>query len=105
MAKKSAWQLYVKKNLYGATNIIKNTDKDNWIYSGYWIAFNGKGLWNFDNDFVRNVVIFGLDNNSLSDSDNRKSYLFILVEDPTSDIKSSFGSPEKYLVLILVKQT
>ena len=52
--------------LFGETNIVKNSDKESWIYGGYWIAFDGVGLWNFGNEFAKNVVIFGVDNSSLS---------------------------------------
>ena len=30
------------------------------------IAFDGEGSWSFDNDFARNVVIFGVNHISLS---------------------------------------
>ena len=33
-----------------------------WVYSGYGIAFDGAGLWNFGDDFAKNAVIFGVDN-------------------------------------------
>ena len=29
--------------LFGATNIVKNSDKEKYVYSGYGIAFHGKG--------------------------------------------------------------
>ena len=32
------------------------------VYNVYGIVFDGAGSWNFDNDFARNVVIFGVDN-------------------------------------------
>ena len=35
--------------LFGATNIVKNSDKSKYVYSGYGIAFDGKGNWKFDN--------------------------------------------------------
>ena len=37
--------------LFGATNIVKNSDKEKYVYSGYGIAFDGKGEWSFDNDY------------------------------------------------------
>ena len=46
--------------MFGATSIVKNSDKENYAYSGYGIAFDGKGEWSFDNDISRNVVIFGV---------------------------------------------
>ena len=36
------------------------------MYGGYGIAFDGVGLWNFGNEFAKNVVIFGVDSSSLS---------------------------------------
>ena len=50
-----------KNCLYGATNIVKNSDKENNVYSGYGTAFDSAGSWSFDNDFARNVVILGID--------------------------------------------
>ena len=43
------------------------------MYSGYGIAFDGKGLLSFGNDFARNVVIFDVDNSSSSHTDNCKN--------------------------------
>ena len=54
--------------LFGATNIVKNSD----VYSGYEIAFDGTGSSSFGNDYARNVIMFGVDNNS-SHTDNRKN--------------------------------
>ena len=34
------------------------------------------GSWSFDNDFARNIIIFGVDNSSSSRSDNRKNNLW-----------------------------
>ena len=48
-------------------------DKSKRVYSGYRIAFDGKGLWSFGNGFVTYVVIFDVDNSSSSHSDNRKT--------------------------------
>ena len=42
---------FILKNcLFGATNIVKNSDKSKYVYSGYGIAFDGKGNWKFDNE-------------------------------------------------------
>ena len=51
-----------------------------------------EGSCSFGNDFVRNVVIFEVDNSSLSHSDNRKSNFLVSDEGSTSDINNSFGS-------------
>ena len=39
-----------KKCLFGATSVVKNSDKEKWIYSGYEITFHRTGSWDFDND-------------------------------------------------------
>ena len=45
---------------------------------GYGKAFGVKGEYSFGNGFDRNVVIFSVDDNSSSHSDNRKNnFIFI----------------------------
>ena len=39
-----------KNCLFGATSIVKNSNKEKWVYSAYGIAFDGKGEWSFGND-------------------------------------------------------
>ena len=51
-----------KNCLFGTTSIVKNSDKQNWMYSGYGIAFDG--AWSFVNDYAWNLLIFGGDNSS-----------------------------------------
>ena len=51
----------LKNCFFGATNIVKNIDKEKYVYSGYGIAFDGKIEWSFGNDYTRNVMIFGVD--------------------------------------------
>ena len=62
--------LKFKNCLSGATNVIKNSDKEKWVYSGYGITFDSAGSWNFGNEFARNTVIFAVDNSSWSYTDN-----------------------------------
>ena len=71
---KSIRNFTLKNCLVGATIIVKNSDKEKWIYNGYGIAFDGNGTWSFGNGYARNVVIFGVDNNSSSfHTDNLKN--------------------------------
>ena len=51
----------MKNCLFGATNIVKNSDKEKRVYSGHGITFNCAGSLKFGNDFARNVVIFAVD--------------------------------------------
>ena len=84
--------LKFKNCLFEATNIVKNSDKEKYVYSGYRITFDSACSWSFDDYFARNVIIFGVDNNSSSHSDNHKNNFLILGEGPTY---GSFGSTGK----------
>ena len=37
----------LKNSFFGATSIVKNNEKEKWVYSGYEIAFDAKGTWSF----------------------------------------------------------
>lgn len=43
------------------------------------------GSWSFGNDFAKNIVIFGLDNNSSIRTDNYEINCLVLGEGPTDD--------------------
>ena len=47
-----------KNCLFRATNKVKNSDKERYVYSGDRKIFHNAGLWSFDNDVARNVIIF-----------------------------------------------
>ena len=81
--------------MVGATNILKNSDKIKYDYSGYKVAFNGAGSWSFDNNFPRNEVIFGADNNSSAHKGNLKNNFLVLREGPTDNINGSASAVEK----------
>ena len=89
---------------FWATNIVKNCDKEKFVYGSYAIAFDGKGEWSFGNDTTRNIIIFGVNNSSSSHTDNIINDFLTLGEGPTFGIKGRFGASEKDLMLILVKQ-
>ena len=63
--------------MFSATSIVKNSDKEKWVYSDYVIAFDRKVTWSFGHDYARNVVIFNVDNSSSSHSDNSKNNFFV----------------------------
>ena len=104
----TAWPKIPLKNVtlkscfFGATNIVN--EKDKWVFSGYGIAFDGGDWWIFGNSTTRNVIIFGVDNSLSSYVYNFKNNFLILGKGPTFGINGSFGSLEKKLVLILLKQ-
>ena len=80
-----------KNCLFGATSILKNNDKEKYVCSGYRITFDSAGSWSFDNDTARNVIIFGVDNNSSFHSDNYKNKFLVLNEGPPFGINGNFG--------------
>ena len=45
-----------KNCLFGATSIVRNSDKEKYVYSEYGIIFDSAGSWSFGNDFAKNVV-------------------------------------------------
>ena len=43
----------LKNCFFGATNIVKNSDKEKYVYSGYGITYDSACFWSFDNDTAR----------------------------------------------------
>ena len=96
---------FTSKNcLFGTVKLARNAGKSKCTYNGWGIAFNGKGFWSFDNDKARNVVIFCVNNSGSSHIDYPKNNFLVLGKWPTEGINGSVGTPEKKLVLTLVKQ-
>ena len=91
--------------MFGATNIVKNSDKEKWVYSGYRIGFDGAGSCTFGNEFARKVAVFGVGYSSSSHLDNRKNNFLVLSEGPTYGIDGSLVQQRNNLLLILIKQT
>ena len=80
--------------MFGATNIVKNNVKENYVRSGYRIAFDWKSDWNFGNIFARNIVL-GVDNSSPFPTENLKNNFWNLGEKDTFGINHKFGASEK----------
>ena len=49
-----------KNCLFGATSIVKNSDKQRYVYSGHRIIFDSAGWRSFDNNTARNIIILVL---------------------------------------------
>ena len=56
----------------------KNADNIKSIENGQGIAFDGKVSWSFDNDAVRNVLTFSVNNSQLTNIDNPKNNFLVL---------------------------
>ena len=67
--------------------MVKNSDKEKYVYSGYGIALDGKVELNFGNDLAKNIIIFVIDNSSSVHTDNLKSDFLNLGEGLTFGIK------------------
>ena len=52
--------------MFGKFRFVRNAIKSKFTYNGS-EDWEGEGLRSFDNEFARNVIIFGLDNNSSYD--------------------------------------
>ena len=94
----------VKVSLSGTIKLVREAIKCKPTYNGQGIAFDEEGPWNFYYDFVKNVVIFGVNNSSLSRTDNRKNNFLVLGEGLTQGVNGSTDAAEKIIVLTLVKQ-
>ena len=91
--------------MFGATTVVKNSNKEKSVHRGYGTAFDGKGEWSFCHNYARNVVIFGVATSSSSQVYNLKTKFLVVGKGDTFGITGSFDSAEKNLVLILVKQS
>ena len=77
--------------MFGGTNIVKNSEKNNWVYSGFGIAFDGGDWLSFGNGTARIVIIPCVDNSSSSHADNLQNNFLILGLGLTFRITGSFG--------------
>ena len=62
-----------KNCLFGATNVVENSDKEKYVYSGYGVTFDSGSSWSFDKDLAKNTIIFRVNNSSSSHSNNCKN--------------------------------
>ena len=56
--------------LFGTFKLVRKAIKSQFTYNGQGKAFDGEGLWSFDNDFARKVIFFGVGNSSSSHTGN-----------------------------------
>ena len=75
--------------------MTKNTDIDQYKYSGYGIGFDRKGEFSFGNGFGRNCIIFGADLNSSSHANNKKNNILVLGKDFVQRINNTAIYEEK----------
>ena len=94
----------LKKSLFGAVRLTKNTDIDKYGYSGYGIGFDRKSSFSFPGGgFGQNVIIFGVDMSSSSHVDNKKKDILILGKGPTQGLKHTLAAEKMYSINFTVK--
>ena len=92
-----------KNSWFLATSVAKNSNKWKHKHNGCEITFDSAGSWSFDNDATRNVITFGVHNNSLSHAHNCKNNFLVLVEGSKSGINGRFGLAEKNFIISFSK--
>ena len=85
----------LKNCLFGTVKLVRNGIKSKFTYNGWGIPFDWEGSWSFNNDYARNVLIFGVDKSSSSCTDNLKNNVLVLGEGPTQGITDSTGVAER----------
>ena len=85
--------------MLGAVTLTRNVDLDKYSYSGYSFEFDSHSLFSSPNfDWCKNAIIFGVDNSSSVDIDNKKKDILVLCEAPTQGLKDTTKTTEaKYL--------
>ena len=53
--------------------MLKDSDKEKYVCSGYGIVFDGKSERSFNTYYARNVIIFGVENSWSSHADKLKN--------------------------------
>ena len=69
----------VQNALFGAMQIAKNADTSKYKYKGYGICFDEGGLFSIGNiNTGRNVIIFGVHENSVIHANNKANNIFVM---------------------------
>ena len=103
----------IQNALFGAMEIIKNTDTSKYKYKGYGICFDEGGMFSIGNiNNSRNVIIFGVYENSVIHSNNKTNNIYIMGDGFVQGIadttlyaekiySQNFTQPSKNFVLSL----
>ena len=93
----------LKNCLFGAVTLTKNTDIDNYEYSGYGIGFDRKSSFSFPGGgFGQNVLIFGADMSSSAHIDNKKNDILVLGKGPTQGLEPTLTAEKLYPISFTV---
>ena len=79
--------------------MTKNAVIDKYGYTGYGIEFDRLGSFSFPGTGLgRNVIIFEVDMNSSTKTDNKKKDILILGKGPTQGLEYTLSAEKMYLI-------
>ena len=82
---------------FGAVNLTKNADINNYVYSRYGIGFDRQSNFSFPNGaFGQNVIIFGVDKSFSAHVDYKKRDISILGKGPTEGLEHILTAENMY---------
>ena len=81
--------------MFGTTNIAHKSGKSKLCVLQVWKRFHGASSCSFGNYLARNVIIFGVDNNSSFHTDNHKNDFLVLGKGPSNNVSDSGGIAQK----------
>ena len=103
----------IQNALFGSVEITKNADTSKYNYKGYGICFDEGGMFSMGNiNNIRNVIIFGVHENSVIHSNNKTNNIYIMGDGFVQGIadttlyaekiySQNFTQPSKKFVLSL----
>ena len=95
--------LHVKNCSFGAVTLTKNTDIDQYGYSGYEIGFDRRSSFSFSvGGFGQNVLIFGVDMSYFSHIDNKKKDILVLRKGTTQGSEHTLTAEKIYSINFIV---
>ena len=92
----------LKNCLFGAVTLIKNTNINQYEYSGYGIGLDRRSSFSFPRGGInQNVLIFGVGMRSSVHIDNKKKYILVLGKGLTQGLEHILTAEKMYSVLLL----
>ena len=86
----------VQNALFGGIKLTKNTDTSKYKYEGYGICFDEGGMFSIGNTtYVRNVLIFGVHENSVIYSNNKANNIYVMGDGLVQGINDTTLYAEK----------
>ena len=87
----------LKKFLFGAVTLTKNTDIDKYGYFDCGIGFDRRASFTFPGGgFGQNVLTFGVDMSSSAHIDNKKKHVLVLGKGPTQRLEHTLTAEKIY---------